>query len=159
MQSKKMKNDIASLIAFLILAVLPFVFSCGGNRAETSSVEEPEVSGDDSFEEFYKRFHKDSAFQMEHITFPLQGLPMMADSFLINYGTFFYEKEGWKILQEVDWDTAQNFVRTLEYTGLDIINEFICTHDNFCIARRFAKLHDGWYLVYYSDLNYRGGGF
>ncbi len=140
----------------MALILLPFIFSCNRKKAEPveDNYEELDLS---SFEDFYKRFHKDSAFQLERITFPLQGLPMMADSFLIQYGTHFYEKEGWKILKEVDWDTSQNFVRTLEPTGLGIINEFICTHDHFCIVRRFAELHDGWYMVYYADLNYRGG--
>lgn len=139
----------------------PFLFSCNNKQVEvqTEPVEDltDNQSEDDGFGEFYVKFHRDSAYQMEHITFPLQGLPMMADSNLIENGTFFYKKPGWKILKEVNWDTATNFVRTLEPTGLGIVNEFICTHDHFCISRRFAKLHDGWYLVYYADLNYRGG--
>ncbi len=142
----------------ILLSGVIYLASCGtGGGTKEPPIEQPIIENeDDSFGEFYTRFHRDSAYQMEHITFPLEGLPMMADSFLVNYGKHFYEKDGWKILKEVDWDTIEGYVRTLEPTGLGIVNEYICTHDNFCMSRRFAKLHDGWYLVYYEDMNYRG---
>ncbi len=155
-----MNKNLVSAVLFLGILVSPFLFSCGGKKAE-NVVEIPgENSNDDEgFGEFYKRFHQDPEFQLERITFPLRGLPMMADSMLLKYGEHYYEKDGWKILQEVDWDTSKTFVRTLEPTGIGIVNEYICTHDKFCISRRFAKLHNGWNLIYYEDLNYRGGGF
>ena len=146
------KNNLASMTAFLCLLAVPFILSCG-NGGDTENTKEEYPA--DSFEAFYKQFHEDSVFQLAHITFPLEGLPGMADSFLINHGQYFYEKKGWKTLHAMDWDTTTMFQRKLEDTGLGAINEYICTYDKFCMSRRFAKLSDGWYLIYYEDMNYR----
>lgn len=139
---------------FVILLFVPFVFSCS-NKQPTVTEDFSSNYNDDDFEAFYERFHKDSAFQMERITFPLQGMPGMADSMLVNYGDFYYEKAGWKLLHHVDWDTVTTFQRRLEHTGLGVVNEYICTVEKFCISRRFAKLSNGWHLIYYADVNYR----
>lgn len=153
MQYKSKNNLLATIMVSLMVA---FIFSCGGNKPQAEVVEEnyDDTSLDD-FAAFYERFHADSQFQLERITFPLEGLPGMADSVLIEYGTFQYHKKGWKILHAVDWDTTTMFQRKLEDTGLGAINEYICTYDKFCISRRFAKLSDGWYMIYYADINYR----
>lgn len=138
---------------FVILLFIPFVFSCG-NKPPVEDLSS-NYSDDDGFDGFYERFHKDSVFQMERITFPLQGLPGMADSMLVNYGEYHYKKAGWRLLHHIEWDTVTNFQRVLEPTGLGVVNEYICTIDKFCISRRFAKLSNGWHLIYYADINYR----
>ena len=52
----------------------------------------PEVSApaelSNDFQVFYELFHRDSSYQMEHITFPLEGLPDYADSVDIADGVF-----------------------------------------------------------------------
>lgn len=140
-------------IILVFLMILPLFTSCNNSNQQETSVS---VSADDDgFTEFYEAFHTDSTYQLDHITFPLEGLPSFADSMLVNYGKHYYKKEGWKMLHKVDWDTSTMFTRTLEPTGLGVVNEYICTPEKYCISRRFAKLHDGWYLIYYADMNYR----
>lgn len=151
MQSKS-KNNLLAIFVVLLFAT-PILFSCGGGtKQDTEVYEDPELA---EFAEFYDRFHKDPEYQLEHITFPLEGLPGMADSMMVEGSTFYYKKPGWKILKHVDWDTISGYNRRIEPTGLGIINEYICTDDYFCMSRRFAKLHDGWFLIYYADFNYR----
>ncbi len=149
-------------ILFIFLFSLPFIFSCNSKKKSepTMSAEANEEFQEElqSFFEFYKKFHEDSLFQIEHIIFPLPGLPGFADSLLVENGEYFYLKPGWRMLKAVNWDTTTQFERRLEPLGLGIINEFICTHDNFCLVRRFSKLSNGWNLIYYEDFNYRGGG-
>lgn len=132
-----------------------FMLSCGGKKTTTTEEVYDDTASVDDFPAFYERFHADPEFQLERIVFPLEGLPGMADSFLINHGEFFYNKKGWKTLHTIDWDTTTMYQRKLEDTGLGAINEYICTYDKFCVSRRFAKLSDGWYLIYYADMNYR----
>lgn len=147
----KSKNNLLAIFVVLLFAT-PVIFSCGGSETYTENNVDPELEG---FVEFYEQFHKDPEFQLEHITFPLEGLPGMADSLTVEHSTFYFKKPGWKILQHVDWDTITGYSRRIEPTGLGIINEYICTDDYFCMSRRFARLHDGWYLIYYADFNYR----
>ncbi|MGK0389108.1 MAG: hypothetical protein ACI94Y_001844 [Maribacter sp.] len=157
MQFKSKNNQLVAILMksryFVILLFIPFVFSCG-NKPPVEDLSS-NYSDDDGFDGFYERFHKDSVFQMERITFPLQGLPGMADSMLVNYGEYHYKKAGWRLLHHIEWDTVTNFQRVLEPTGLGVVNEYICTIDKFCISRRFAKLSNGWHLIYYADINYR----
>ena len=42
----------------------------------------------DDFVAFYEKFHADSAYQMAHIQFPLEGYPAQADSSVLAKGDF-----------------------------------------------------------------------
>ncbi len=144
------KFDIKLLKGITAFAVLFFFFvSCGSKGDAPKDYTNYEES---DFDAFYERFHADTTFQLSRVSFPLEGLPGFADSMTIANG-YKWQKEDWQYLKTMDWDTVTQFTRTLEPTGIGIVNEWVCTHDNFCIARRFAKLHDGWHLIYYSDMN------
>jgi hypothetical protein len=49
---------------------------------------------------FYERFHSDSLFQLEHITFPLQGLP--SDLSSTKTSNFRWEQENWEMHQPLN---------------------------------------------------------
>jgi hypothetical protein len=112
-----------------------------------------EADNTEDFPAFYKRFHQDSAFQMSRISFPLEGLPERADSAVIASGTFRWEKENWKIQKAFTLQNSE-FEQSFLPIGEDMIIEKL-THKKWglAITRRFAKLDDGWNLIYYSGLN------
>jgi hypothetical protein len=128
--------------------------------AACQSTSEPESGTDmqvpdelpESFAEFYERFLTDSLYQMEHILFPLQGLPDKADSTTIAGTDFRWQLEDWKLHRPIpaNSDFAVSF-RPLSET---IIQENI-RHESgvYAMERRYAEFDDGWYLIYYAGLN------
>ena len=102
---------------------------------------------------FFDRFHADSAYQIEHVLFPLEGLPnAKSESDTIPTERFFWQKEGWKKHNRFT-DPSHQFEHWFE-----VINDRVIEHwvkmkgSNMFIHRRFAKLDDGWYLIYYAGM-------
>lgn len=142
-----MKNFPNIMMAALALALL----SCrnqGGNE-----VREPLPEEYRSFVEFYERFHQDSAYQMEHIVFPLEGLPSEADSATIASGAFRWTQDNWRLQRGFDLESS-GFAQELIPVGEGLIIEKI-THKagGLGMQRRFARLGQEWYLIYYAGLN------
>ncbi|MFM2266989.1 MAG: hypothetical protein RL757_430 [Bacteroidota bacterium] len=102
------------------------------------------------FHTFYEKFHSDSTFQMAHIRFPLAGLPNDADSSQV--GNFFWQQNDWK-MHRMPQDTA--FVRIYSIPLNGFVNEVIKQKvpPYFGVSRRFAKMDDGWQLIYYVNAN------
>lgn len=97
-------------------------------------------SRQESFEEFYLKFHQDSAFQKERIVFPLEGLPPSAEVI----EEFYWQEDEW-IFQSVIPDAAL-------YHFEDVVIEV--THvGEYAMQRRFAIFGEEWYLIYYAGLN------
>ena len=105
------------------------------------------------FYAFYQIFHIDTNFQREHIIFPLQGLPANADSLTIAGNDFTWTADTWKWHRPVDFETSE-FTRELTPLGEDIVVEMIVHRNGQTgMLRRFAKMDDEWYLIYFADLN------
>lgn len=129
-------------IFFLLVIIL---VSCK-NQEETQS----EYA---AFEAFYERFHQDSIYQIEHIVFPLEGLPREADSLTIAEGKFRWHKADWRMHQRFNFQTS-DFKQELIPFGKDIMTEKIVHQSGeYGMIRRFAKVGDGWNLIYYAALN------
>ncbi len=111
-------------------------------------------SAADDFETFYQKFHSDSAYQMEHIVFPLPGLPAEVDSTTLKAGAFKWQKENWKLHKDLgdNPEFKQEFVALTD----DIIIERLSHKrmENVGITRRFSKIGGEWHLIYYAGLNY-----
>ncbi len=107
----------------------------------------------DSFVEFYIQFHTDSVFQLEHIVFPLEGIPQIdSTSTEESLENFKWSKEDWVIHKNIT-ETESYFKKEYsEFAGM--INERIYHQNNqFEMIRRFAKIQDEWHLIYYAALN------
>lgn len=107
----------------------------------------------DDFVEFFDHFHKDSAFQMEHIIFPLEGLPDAppgTDS--LPKERFFWQREDW-VMHQPFKNPAGEFEHWYQVINPRIIEHWVnMKGTNMVIRRRFARLDDGWYLIYYSGM-------
>ena len=115
----------------------------------------------DDFVEFYDKFHTDSAYQLEHIIFPLEGLPDALEiSDTVASQRFFWQKKDWKLHSHFK-DPSNQFEQWYE-----VINDRIIEHwvqlkgKNMFVHRRFAYLSkeenprnpDGWVLIYYAGM-------
>lgn len=117
----------------------------------TAVEEEVQASIPNDFFQFYTRFHADSAFQMAHITFPLEGLPTERDS-TVAFSDFRWYPEDWVMHHPLNNDDDQ-FTQEFEIIGDGMIVETIRTKDlPLGMQRRFARLSDGWHLIYYIEM-------
>ena len=143
----KMKYNSIILSGFLALVA----FSCRNQSDRGPEAALPAEFQD--FADFYERFHQDSAYQMEHIIFPLEGLPREADSITIASGAFRWQKEDWRMQRGFNLQSSsfeQDLIPISE--GL-IIEKITHKEGDLGMQRRFARLGEEWYLIYYADLN------
>jgi len=102
---------------------------------------------------FYRRFHEDSLYQLEHVIFPLQGIPAEADSATIVDGRFRWQKEDWVMHHPIE-DAGTQFSRSMKKVNDDIVIENITVAGGqYGMQRRFSKFDDDWYLIYYAGMN------
>lgn len=129
------------------LASLLTVFGCTQDqqKSETTS----EVS---DFSTFYVQFHQDSVFQTEHILFPLQGIPSNADSAQLLDKTFRWERENWEMHRAIP-PNSDFSSKLLPVDEALIIEQILHQSGDYAIERRFAKINDKWWLIYYAGLN------
>ena len=136
-----------------IMLLLSLCIACGNRTADPSQKMAETVANFGDFEDFYKRFHWDSTFQISRINFPLEGLPQDADSSIIVENNFHWTKENWTMhrgFEELKNDFTQEFIPF----GTDIITErIIHVSGTVGMIRRFARLNGKWYLIYYAGLN------
>ncbi|HMQ60476.1 MAG TPA: hypothetical protein PKE06_07400 [Flavilitoribacter sp.] len=137
------------LICLPLIPVALFFSACKPKeQASALPVNLPE-----DFTTFYQRFLKDSLYQMEHIVFPLEGIPDHADSLTIAGREFRWQKEDWLMHKPVD-PAHSDFDIYFEIFGDDIVTEnMIHRSGQYAIMRRYAKQDGEWNLIYYAGLN------
>jgi hypothetical protein len=128
------------LLAFLLL----LTFTACGNERDASA------TAPDDFAAFYERFHRDSLYQIEHINFPLEGLPGNAAE---ADASFRWERESWRMHKPIDPEES-GFHSEFSRLGDIVIERIVHESGEYGMMRRFARLNDGeWYLIYYVGLN------
>jgi len=152
MDSQWHRDSRPSILSIAILILL-CMCSCKHQQRTpqdaTEQDEAPELPAD--FIAFYKLFHNDSAFQVDHIVFPLSG---MARDTAGRDSAIVWKQENWTLHNAVVPDDfwEVDFTMPLEH----IVVEFIhARQGGYWLERRFAKMDTSWYLIYYSDLKDR----
>lgn len=139
------------LLNSLILALL--LLSCQQNPPALKKEEAAELPAD--FVSFYEKFHSDSTFQMAHISFPLEGYPMSPDSATLA-NNFRWSADKWVMHRSMMYADSL-YTRKFEMPMPTIITEVIIQKQTpYGTYRRFLKRDDGWYLIFYSDMNRMG---
>jgi hypothetical protein len=135
-------------IIFLSL-IVTLLFSCKNDKQALANIS-PETALPQGFEEFYNKFHSDTAFQKAHILFPLPGRPSSMDT-TINYqgGEFFWQENNWKY--HSFFDPESGFDREFEIISDQMVNEIYEHHAlPMTMLRRFVKNGDDWRLIFYA---------
>lgn len=105
------------------------------------------------FQVFYELFHRDSGYQMEHIVFPLEGLPDYAEPSDLSDGKYFWQEEEWEIhRQRPDGDEEFQLEWLRPADGV-IVERLRHKQRPMMTERRFAKIGGEWLLIYYAGLN------
>lgn len=104
----------------------------------------------DDFAAFYEKFHQDSLYQINHISFPLEGLPPNA---LREDPSFRWHADDWQMHRPFNSRNA-GFNTEQVRLGEDLVVEkIISSNGKFGMMRRFARLNGEWYLIYYAGMN------
>ncbi len=147
------KYPALSVISIYIFMALIFT-NCNRKKEVKESLSKEvtkELPAD--FVTFYEKFHQDSAYQIAHIIFPLEGYPSQVDSATVAEGTFRWYADTWRMHKMAGF-TSSDFTRTFDQAIPGIVNETIRQNGTpFGMFRRYYKRGDDWFLIMYSDMN------
>ena len=83
---------IKSKIIYLFPLLMLLVFACRPRKADYSE-----------FNQFYAKFMQDSLFQVQHINFPLEGIPDNASSYSDDLSAFRWTADNWRMHRPIDF--------------------------------------------------------
>jgi hypothetical protein len=107
----------------------------------------------EDFTRFYDRFLSDSLYQMQHIQFPLAGMPMDSDSSTAQLGNYYWDAATWRMHKPMDFKGTY-FKRIITAPFPNVIQETVQdTMTKYAIMRRFTKMDKEWMLIYYMNMN------
>lgn len=155
MPAKSKLKQIRSFCRISRIALIILLFTAMSCRPKehpkiVSQKAETSVDTPEDFQEFYIAFHTDSAYQLAHILFPLDGFPAADER---NDNDFKWQKEDWK-LHNLDHFDPDKFSVRRDIVDSTLITEYIQDEKTgFGIKRRFAKFDNEWFLIYYSAMN------
>ncbi len=133
--------------------MLSFSACKNSGTTEQSNSSEVDSTLPADFNVFYQKFHKDSLYQLDHISFPLEGYPAHASSNLEEGQEFRWQKEDWVMHKPFNNENGE-YDLSFQSFGEDIIVETILHEpSNYQMQRRFMKSSDGWRLMYYMAMN------
>jgi hypothetical protein len=137
---------------FLMLFLFASFLACKKKETNTTSNAPQTINLPADFEAFYEKFHTDSLYQLQHISFPLKGVPMGADSMSLANG-YYFQPEYWVLQHKVDFSDGK-YTRDFQLLGENIVTETIMqTDEPYGMQRRFAKMGNEWSLIYYVAMN------
>lgn len=106
----------------------------------------------EDFITFYERFLKDSLYQMEHISFPLEGIPDNALKDNQSLTDFRWQADNWIMHRPIQKDST-GFSSSFSQLGPIIIEEILHESGQYGMLRRFVNSGEEWRLIYYAGLN------
>lgn len=98
------------------------------------------------FVSFYHRFHKDSAFQISRIRFPLPGIN--SEAMEVGDTVYYWQKKDWVLSHLVD---TTLFKRKISLSDSVAMEEITNQYPDLLIKRKFQRINGDWYLVYYES--------
>lgn len=144
-------------ISFTIILSSIILISCASRSTDKTFVEktvqEEVISGDNSFEDFIKKFSKDSVFQLTRIKFPIIYSYTSEDDDTGVMSTKQIQKEEWKMIDLVDKMGFGEEVKIIEeIKNLKTIDLSVNGVDTgLSITYCFEQENNIWYLVKIID--------
>ncbi len=141
---------------YLPIFFLVAFFACKNNAdkpasTENTASESPELPA--GFSDFYQKFHSDSVYQVEHIVWPLEGLPNNADSATVAAKAFRWTPEDWRMQHQFDFQVSEYKREIVPLTETIVMERIIHQSGQFGMIRRFAIIGGDWHLIYYAGVN------
>jgi len=144
-------NSLKVLLTGIFISLV-FVHCKNKETSEVLAEQGTPLYETEEFLAFYDQFGTDSIFQIEHITFPLEGKLAPKDSTYIEDPNFRWQKENWKIHKKFN-DYEGTYAREfIDLSGKMVIERIDDETGEYSMERRFGKLTDGWNLIYYKEM-------
>lgn len=142
---------------YFILALVFLLSACGGREEESAATDQHQRVNPgelpEGFADFYQRFHSDSIYQMQHIVFPLEGLPDNADSLTLASQNFHWQAEDWRMQRQFDFEMSEFKRDIIPLNENMVLERIIHKSGELGMVRRFALVGNEWHLIYYAGLN------
>lgn len=140
---------------FSVLCLL-LIWSCGNSGSDGPNSGNTNVAPGDKvdlteFYEFYNFFHSDTAYQVAHINFPLEGKPSQ-EMGLSQEEKFYWQREDWAFHKPIDFQTSPYKRKITPITDELVVEYIVHGKLGFGMIRRFAKLGNQWFLIYYEGM-------
>ena len=146
----------------LIVPIFFLLYNCKNNPQTTAVGQETTTLPTDAalppdFLAFYKRFHEDSAYQIAHISWPLQGdVSEQIDSTHYQPKSHTWTPETWRMMH-LGFSPQDFKIETQMLGDMMVIERIRARSVSYGLERRFAKQSNGeWELIFYSDVQERG---
>lgn len=140
-----MKLNSKLILTFCLTII---VFGCSNQK---DKLDEDKMM--DEFMVFYDKFHEDPVYQIDHINFPLEGLPSGADTLIASNEKFYWQKDDWILHQSFDFENSEFNRQFIIYNEGLIAEKIVHNAGGLGMLRRFAKFGDEWSLIYYAAAN------
>ncbi len=125
-----------------------------GPAANETVIDPAKKDADPAFENFYYKFHTDSAYQLNSIDFPLSGFNTDDESGT-DTGTgnkeYFWEKDKWDLMKMPELD--DNFSVEKTKTDSTYTEKISILNSGYYIIRVFKKRNEKWKLCFYGVHN------
>ncbi|WP_338840146.1 hypothetical protein [Flavobacterium ginsenosidimutans] len=142
---------------FIFSAFCIFFLSCNKNKIEESkpdsqtknSIESKKKEIAESFDEFNKRFHSDSIFQVSRVDFPIEG------KHVSGFEQYNWSRKNWQFqaVPVAEKTEIGEYEHSLVKTDTLVTEKFWIPNSGFEVERQFKLIKNKWFLIYYSDIN------
>lgn len=102
------------------------------------------------FDNFYDKFHTDTAFQISRITFPLEGFDVNSDNTFLKEeeDNFYWQKKDWVYMHHIT--NKNEFKIEIKRKEKSIEEKVSLPDSGFYIIRTFSFINEKWYLTFYG---------
>lgn len=128
--------------------------SCNKNKIDEKPVLNPATKIPkkelvESFEEFNKKFHSDSVFQVSRVDFPIEG------EHVSGFEQYNWTRENWQFhtIPVAEKMEIGEYQHSLVKTDTLITERFWIPDSGFEVERQFKLIKGKWFLIYYNDIN------
>lgn len=103
----------------------------------------------ESFEEFNKKFHSDSLFQVSRVDFPIEG------KHVAGFEQYNWTRKNWQFqaIPVAEKTEIGEYQHSLVKTDTLITEKFWIDNSGFEVERQFRLIKNKWFLIYYNDIN------
>nr|WP_294779386.1 hypothetical protein [uncultured Flavobacterium sp.] len=137
----------------IILLISLTFLSCNNKEVQKepalNSIKKAEVSNKENFEEFNKKFHSDSLFQVSRIDFPIEG------KHVYGFEQYSWSRKNWQFqaVPVAEKSEIGEYQHSLIKTDTLITERFWIPDSGFEVERQFKLIKNKWFLIYYNDIN------
>ncbi|MFC0779113.1 hypothetical protein [Flavobacterium sp. HJSW_4] len=103
----------------------------------------------ENFDEFNKKFHSDSLFQVSRVDFPIEG------KHVSGFDQHEWTRKNWEfqVILVADKTEIEEYQHSLTKTDTLITERFWIPDSGFEVERKFKLINNKWFLIYYNDVN------